>query len=268
MPEVATAVSDARAACDALARRPGLSRNLPVLRAEAALRAAHAGLGIDGVRLALDTVRDVARGLAGPPPGPAGTMVGGALRMAAEVQRAVVQSAEWTPLGQEPLPQRLARWHAMAAAGLGAGVPGRLREGDQPGDLMGLGPAPVGPALSQRMSGLAALVAQPATPSVSGLVVAAVVHGELLAMRPFAHSNGVVARAVLRWQLATLGVDPTGTVVPEVLWVETPDRYFSAAAGYATGEWPRVVAWTRFVASAVLRAADVALALADDAGRR
>lgn len=268
MPEVADAVFDARAACDALARRPGLSRNLPVLQAEAGLRAAHAGLAIDGVRLAIDTVRDVARGVTGPPPGPAGTMVGGALRVAAEVQRAVAASTEWTPLGQEPLPQRLARWHAIAAAGLGAGVPGRLRETEQPGDLMGLGVAPTGPALAQRMAGLAALAAQPATPVVSGLVVAAVVHGELLAMRPFAHSNGVVARAVLRWQLATLGVDPTGTVVPEVLWADAPDRYFSAAAGYATGEWPRVVAWARFVASAVLRTADIALGLADDIGRR
>lgn len=267
MPEVADAVFDARAACDALARHPGLSRTLPVLQAEAALRAAHAGLGIDGVRLTLDTVRDVARGLAGPPAGPAGVAVAGALRVAAEVQRAIAASTEWTPAGQEPLPQRLARWQSLAAAGVGVGEPGRLREADQPGDLMGLGVAPVGPSLGQRMAGLATLVAQPPTPAVSGLVIAAVVHGELLAMRPFAHSNGVVARGVLRWQLATLGVDRTGTVTPETLWAEAPDRYLSAAAGYATGEWPRVVAWTRFVASTVRRTADVALALAQDAGR-
>ncbi len=265
MPHVADAVVDARRACDALARQPALSRTLPPLQAEASLRAAQAGLALDGVRLALDTVRDVARGLAAPPPGPTGTMVVGALRLAADVQREVAASGEWLPTGHQPLPQRLAHWHATVSAGLGAGVPGRLREHEQPGDLRGLGDAPVGAELSQRMAGLAALVAQPLTPSVSGLVVAAVVHGELLAMRPFAHSNGAVARAVLRWQIGTLGVDRTATVAPEVVWADAPDRYVSAAAGYATGEWPRVVAWVRTVASAVLRGADLALDLAQDA---
>lgn len=266
MPEVADVVSDARRACDAVARRTARA-DLPTLRAEAALRAAHAGLALDGVRLPLDAVRDVARGVVPVPSGPQGLAVTGALRVAADVQRAVVPSDEWSPTGLEPLPQRLARWHALATAGLGLGEPGRLRDAEQPGDPMGLGPAPVGPPLARRMAGLATLVAQPVPPVVSGLVVGAVVHAELLAMRPFPAANGVVARGVLRWQLAALGVDRAALLAPEVVWAEAPERYLSAAAGYATGEWPRVVAWVRSVAFAVIRAADLALDLAEGAGR-
>ncbi len=268
MPEVADVVSDARRACDAVARRTARA-DLPTLRAEAALRAAHAGLALDGVRLSLDAVRDVARGVMPAPSGPQGLAVTGALRVAADVQRALVPSDEWTPTGQEPLPlpQRLARWHALATAGLGFGEPGRLRDAGQPGDPMGLGPAPVGPPLARRMAGLATLVAQPVPPVVSGVLVGAVVHAELLAMRPFPAANGVVARGVLRWQLASLGVDRAGLLVPEVVWAEAPERYLSAAAGYATGEWSRVVAWVRSVAFAVTRAADVALDLAEGVGR-
>lgn len=266
MPEVADAVVEAHRACDAVARRclPGA---LPTLRAEAALRAAQAGLVLDGVRLPLDAVRDVARGVTPPPAGPQGLAVAGALRVAADVQRAIVPGEDWSPVGQEPLPQRIARWHALAAAGVGRGEPGRLRDAEQPGDLTGLGPAPVGPPLARRMAGLATLVAQPVPQGVSGLVVAAVVHAELLAMRPFPTANGVVARAVLRWQLTSLGVDRAAVVVPEAVWAEAPERYLSAVAGYTTGDWPRVVGWVRFVASGVRRAADLALDLAEGAGR-
>lgn len=268
MREVADLAMDARAACDAVARSPRSGSALPRLQAEAALRAAHGGLVLDGVRLGLDELRDVARGLAVPTPGPAGAMVSGALRVAADVQRTSLTGTDWTA-GAESLPQRLARWHAMATADLvglggGVGVPGRMRDAEQPVDLLGLGVAPVGDALSQRMAALAVLLAQPLPPTVSGVVVAAVAHGELLALRPFPQGNGVVARALLRWHLVTLGTDRTGTIVPEAVWSEAPDRYLAAAAGYASGEWPRVVAWVRSVTATVTRAADVALSVAED----
>jgi len=268
MPDVADVVSEARAACDALARHPGLDRTLPMLRAEAALQAAHAGLALDGVRLPIETVRDIERGLAVPPYGPAGSMVVGALRVQVEVQRAVEAAAGRSPGPPRPLPHLVAGWHTAAVAGSGMGEPGRLRGQEQPGDLRGLGAAPVGDALAQRMAALAALVAVPLPIGMSGLVLAAVVHGELLALRPFASANAMVARAVLRWQLAQTGVDRTGTVVPEVVWADAPDRYLSAAAGYATGEHPRVVTWVRAVSAAVVRGAVTALALVERADGR
>jgi hypothetical protein len=265
--EVADVVSNARAACDAMARHPGLQRTLPVLQAEAALRAARAGLALDGIELALYDLRDIARGLATPPYGPAGSMVTGALRLQVELVRAIGGMGEWSPTPAQPLPVMLASWHAVATSALGSGEPGRMRDAEQPADLEGLGDAPVGEELARRMAGLAELVAAPLSRGMSGLVVAAVMHGELLVTRPFPQANGMVARALLRWQLARTGVDRTGTVVPEAVWADAAARHRSVVAGFATGEWSRAVAWVRWVSAAVTQGADVALALAEDADR-
>ena len=60
-------------------------------------------------------------------------------------------------------------------------------------------------------------------------------HGELLALRPFAAANGVVARAVARLLLTARGLDPTGSLVTESAWAAALNPYLGAAAGFATG---------------------------------
>ena len=73
------------------------------------------------------------------------------------------------------------------------------------------------------------------SPAAPALVVAAVVHGELLTLRPFAAANGVVARAVARLLLTARGLDPTGSLVAESAWAAALNPYLGAAAGFATG---------------------------------
>jgi hypothetical protein len=94
-------------------------------------------------------------------------------------------------------------------------------------------------------------------------VVAAVVHGELLTLRPFAAGNGVVARGLARLVLTARGLDPTGSVVPEAAWAEAPNAYLGAAAGFATGTPEGVGAWVRACAEAVVVGVDAARDIAD-----
>lgn len=261
---VAEAVAAARAACEELRWHRALRRAWPVARAEAGVRCAHAGAAVDGVRLPIELVRDVARGAAAPPAGPDGDVVRGLLGVQAEVER-LMASPGATRSPSVPLGQLLARLHAV-----GRGTPddaaGRLRSGDQPGDLRGLGPAPVGAELGDRLAALAELVARPLPAEVPALLLAAVVHGELMTVRPFPSGNGAVARGVLRHLLTRGGVEPVGVAVPEAAWAARPTVHLGAAAGYATGTPAGVGGWVRHVAAAVQVGAAEGTRVADAVG--
>ncbi|MDT0167281.1 Fic family protein [Actinotalea sp. AC32] len=265
---VAAAVDDARRACEELRWHRALRRQWPVARTEAGVRAAHASAAVDGVRVPLGDVRDVARGAAVAPTGPAGDTLLGALRAQAEVERLMVAPGATQGRGL-PFAQLLARVH-LAAVGAPArddaagGAVGRPRgDGDVPGDLHGLGPAPDAVEVAGRLRVLAEVVDAPPAAAVPALVVAAVAHGELLALRPFAHGNGVVARAVFRHLLTAGGVDPVGVVVPDVRWAQEPLLYVSTAARFATGTPDGVAAWLAYCASSVRTGADEGRRVAD-----
>lgn len=260
LPGVPEAVEEAREACTRLRWHRALRRQWAVVRAEADVRAAWAGLAADGVRVPLDLVRDVARGAAEPPSGPAGGAVLGALRVQAEVSRMMAAPGAAGPAAPPvPLAQLLARLHAV----LGTDAPGRPRETVAPQDLTGLGAAPEGTELAHRLRGVAELVAQPLPPGAPALVRAAVVHGELLVLRPFDAGNGAVARAVLRHLLTRDGVEPVGVVVPETAWTAQPMLHLSRAAGFATGQPGAVGAWLVHCAEAVVAGARDASEVAD-----
>ena len=112
----------------------------------------------------------------------------------------------------------LARLHVLAAANLVEAA--SLRR-----------PAPhAGPRLSGLLSLVTGATAAPA------VVVAALVHGEIAALRPFGTADGVVARAAGRLTGITRGLDPKAVSVPEVGFAELGrEAYASALAGYATG---------------------------------
>jgi hypothetical protein len=74
-------------------------------------------------------------------------------------------------------------------------------------------------------------------------VLVAVVHGELLALRPFASANGVVARAAARLAAVVAGLDPKGLAVPEVGHLRARAAYREAAAGFAAGTPDGLAAW-------------------------
>ncbi len=140
-------------------------------------------------------------------------VVQGALRVSTGVG-ALIDTLDHAPL------QALARLHVLAASGLiGADGLGRPR---------------ADPVVGARLAALAELVASRRTSSA--LLLASVVHGELLALTPFAVANGLVARAAGRLVLVSRGLDPKAVTAPEVGHLERAADYAAASAGYAGGD--------------------------------
>lgn len=142
--------------------------------------------------------------------------------------------------GRAPL-QALARVHALAAAGL-------VDDSD-------LGRPRDDPETSARLAQLARVATTSPAP---GVVVAAVVHGELLALSPFRGANGIVARTAQRLVLVQRAVDPDALTVPEegLLDLGVP-RYRKAAEAFAAGSPAGVADWLVVVAASVQRGASV-----------
>ena len=122
-----------------------------------------------------------------------------------------------------------------------------------------VGPAPLGLSLGEIAPDIAAMM----DARLSSGLAQYNKHGELLTLRPFAAGNGVVARALARLVLTVRGLDPTGSLLPEVAWAEAPNAYLGAAAGFATGTPEGVGAWVRACADAMVAGADAARDVAD-----
>ena len=73
------------------------------------------------------------------------------------------------------------------------------------------------------------------------MVVAAIVHAELMTLQPFTYGSGLVARAVDRLVLSSRGVDPDNWAVPEAglhaLGRPTYARGLRAYAGGDVAQW-------------------------------
>ncbi len=104
--------------------------------------------------------------------------------------------------------------------------------------------------VSGRLEGLADLII--AGTSAPALVTAAVVHGELLALRPFTSHNGLVARAAERIVLVGSGLDPKAVCPAEVGHAELGRAsYLSALDGYVSGTPEGMAAWIAHCGRAV-----------------
>jgi hypothetical protein len=230
LPGVADAVEEARAAVDALLRHRVLRQRATLVATESALRGARASSALEGVDVPLDAVRSFVRDGTPLAPGPDPDVLQGSLRVSAEVA-ALVGTWRRAPL------QALARVHVLAVGdAVDAGLRGRPRP-------------EAGREVAVRLEGVAHVATTSRAPAP---VVAAVVHGELLALAPFASANGVVARAAQRLVLFDRGFDPKGVSVPEVGHVDAGTAsYDEAARAYATGGEPGVRAWVLHVASAL-----------------
>lgn len=257
---VAGAVDRAREACAELVGHEAFRRSARRVRTEAGLRVARSSAALEGAAVPLDDVRALALGAAA---------TDGPHRVALGAVRAesAVDSRLPPPSGRaaggvvtDGLAQLLARVHAVAVAGWGP-EPGRVRSSDQPTDLRGLGPAPDGSLVGARVQLLGEVLRSSHAP---GLVLVAVAHGELLALRPFGVGNGLVARAVGRLVTVRSGLDPTGWAMPEATWLASPAEYLAGAAGFATGDPERTAAWVRAYGAAIEHGARAALALADE----
>jgi hypothetical protein len=223
---VPEAVDATRAAMDGLLREPALRRRRGEVRAAARLHSAWASARLAGSDLTLADFE--------PPFGDAdaGRLAESALRAASEVGPL---ADVWR---RAPL-QALARLHAVATSGW---VPEKER--GRPRAVSGVG---------ERLATLADVVVRS---EASGVVVSAVVHGELMTLRPFGTADDVVARAAARVVLVQRGVDPDALTVPEVGVVELGEAaYAEALEGFASASPDGLAHWIAFHAAAVQRGA-------------
>lgn len=229
LPGVAEAADGARAAFDAMLWDRQLRRSAQELSRRSALAGAASSAGIDGLEIEWQVWQS---GQAADDT-PMGRAAGGIVAMYAQLPeiRAVWETA--------PL-QALARLHALVAVQVTPDDLGRPRTG-APRDPLRLAVAPAGD-LPERLASLAHRLQQPTR--APALVVAAVVHGELMTLQPFTYGSGLVARAVDRLVLSGRGVDPDNWSVPEAgLHTQGRSPYARALRAYAAGD---VAGWVGF----------------------
>lgn len=211
---VGSAMAAARDGIDALLRDRGLRRSTPDLTAESLLRGAQASAELEG---SVSTLEDLRTGAGDP-------LARAAARVSAEL-------LGLTPVFTRSPLQALARIHTLAGKGEIADQElGRPRSTEPARRLSALGEL---------------LVADTGAPA---LVVAAVVHAEVLTVAPFASHNGIVARAAERLVLVARGVDPTSLTVPEAGHLRLRREYESNLRGYRDGGPAGVQAWLLYAA--------------------
>ncbi len=228
--DVSDAVESARSAADAAfahrALRSGTAR-IERIAAEVTLQNAVASAALEGSKWDVDGVR-------------AGTVTDpvlqGALRVSTE---ALALAPRWL---QAP-PQVMTRLHILAARGVVADL-GR--------------PAPSGG--TARLLALNSVI----NSSAPALLRAAVVHGELLALRAFEGPNGVVARGAGRLTLIAAGFDPRGLLPVDVGHADREPEYLGAAGAFATGTPDGLRSWIRHCAAAVTVAAATLSRICDE----
>lgn len=243
-PEAAQVVASARAAVDRLLAHRVLLRSSGRVAAEAALRGARASSALDGVDLDLPAVRD----------GSTDPIVQGALRVAAGIGE-LVGVVRRAPL------QAVARLHVLAAAGV------------LPAEELGR------PAPGAETARLVAVAQACSSSTAPALLVAAVVHAEVVASRAFPVAagteltvppegqpappiGGMVARGLARLILVERGLDPKAVVPVDVGHAADPDLYAASLAAYRESDpVPFVIHLCRAVEVAVQESLAVCEAL-------
>lgn len=252
LPGVADAVDGAREACTQLRWHQALRRRIPEAAAESRVRGAAATALLEGSEPAgsegtTRLVRELVRGAASWPTEP--DPVERVLKAAVQVTTAT-ESATSASLASPA--QLLVRLHVAAAADLlspaQVGRPRGPGEGSPEfGDLGAAVPAEQVPARLDLVYDLLATLRT----GGSALVVAALVHAELVTVRPFVTANGLVARALERIVHRVGGLDPTGVAVPELGHSQKVGAdYRGALAAYGQGGTEGVRLWLLHCAEA------------------
>jgi hypothetical protein len=241
LPGVADSVDSVRKAVDRVYGHRVMRRRSNEVTAEAALRGARASAALSGADWALEEVRRRTDfGIEGE-----ARTVGAALRLTAESGQLL---SIWR---QSPL-RVLARLHLVAASGVGDDeTVGRPRlAGEEVDEPLIEAPLPDASEVTGRLDGLSELII--AGSSAPALVTASVVHGELLALRPFGSYNGLVARAAERIVLIGSGLDPKSICPAEVGHAEQGRAaYVAAFEGYLSGTPEGMAAWIAHCGRAV-----------------
>ncbi|WP_432707445.1 oxidoreductase [Nocardiopsis ansamitocini] len=244
LPGVDEAVQETRSIVDRLLGHRVLRRRSSDISMQAALRGAHASATLAGADVPIEQVRT------GEGQDP---RVRGSLRVSGELGSLV----ETWPKAPR---QVLARLHVLAAADA---VPtdslGRPRmDGEPAEDPLGIGAPPSAAEASARLDALGQIVStRSQTPA---LVVGAIVHGELMALRPFGWGDGIIARSAERMTLIERGLDPKSLVPTELGHQELEAEYGPALHGYLSGTAEGVGGWVAYCARAVASGARDSLA--------
>ena len=207
---VPSAYAATRDGIDVMLRDRGLRRTTPEQTTESLLRGAHASAVLEG---STSTPEEIWAG-----DGDATAQA--AVRVSTEVLSLV------PVLGRSPL-QAVARLHALT----GGASPGQ----------------PVDAEAAARLQSLARTLLGTRAPA---LVVAALVHAELVTAAPFAACNGIVARAAERLVMVARGVDPASLVVPEAGHLALRAAYEANLRGYRDGGRAGLQAWLLYGAEA------------------
>ncbi|BCY05174.1 oxidoreductase [Actinoplanes sp. L3-i22] len=226
--DVAPALAAARDSVDTAMRHRALRRHGGQVAAEASLRAAVASAALEGNVHELDDVR-------------AGTITDPVLQGALRVAEGLGGLVDLWPRAPR---QVLAKLHVLAARG--------VVHTDHLGRLTGG---------AERIDALAALVA--GNEETPPLLLAAIVHAELITLRPFEGPAGVVARAAARLTLIGRGFDPRGLVMVEVGHLSREPEYVGSAGAYATGTPDGLRSWLRHYAAAVTAGAEEIATIGD-----
>ena len=217
---VPSALAAARDGIDAMLRDRGLRRTSPETTAESLLRGAHASAVLEGSSSTLEEVRA----------GKADDIAAASVRLSSQLL------AEVPVLTRSPL-QALARLHTVVGAGaVPADLLGRPRDAETAARLLELGPV--------------------VTADAPALLVAAVVHAELLAAAPFASHNGIVARAAERLVLVARGLDEKSLIVPEAGHLALRPAYEARWRGWRDGGPAGQHAWLLHAAEAYAAGAE------------
>jgi hypothetical protein len=223
--EVADALEQARAAVDRTLWHRTLRNRGSDVATEVSLRCAVSSAALDGARYDLDDVR-------------AGTVTDPVVQGALRVATALPSLVEMWPVAPR---QALARLHLLAARD--------LTEESQLGRPVLDGPG------AARLDALCALVTGQS--KLPAALVAAVVHGELLALRPFPQAGGLVARGAARLTLASRGLDPRLLIAMDCGHAAREPEYFGGSNAFATGTPDGLRSWLKHYGQAVSSGAEI-----------
>lgn len=219
---VPSAYAAARDGIDVMLRDRGLRKTSPELTAESLLRGAHASAVLEGSTSTLEQVR-----------------AGEGDAIAQDAVRVSTELLGLSPLLSRAPLQAFARLHALAARGtLADDELGRPRDGEA----------------AARLRDIATLLTS--TTSAPALLLAAVVHADLVSVAAFPSHNGIIARAVERLVLVARGVDEKSLVVPEAGHLANRAAYESNLRGYAGGTRNGVHSWLLYGPEAYAAGAD------------
>ncbi len=211
---VPSAMAAARDAVDLLLRDRGLRRSTATDTVESLLRGAAASARLEGSDRSLDDLRTGSVDLA----------AAAALRVSTELVGLL-------PVWQHSPVQALARLHTLAA--------------DEDDEGRG---RPRSVSGAERLTAVGDLVRTGT--SAPAMVLAAVVHAEIVSAAAFGSRDGLVARAAERLVLVDTGVDPAAVTVPEAGHARSVQAYQRVLAGYRDGGQAGVVGWLLHAAAA------------------